>query len=62
MNTLISQGFVIRGVWEDWEGMKRDIAAEPGSWEHFLAIAPQYLIIVATYEPKVLEGSSWVIG
>ena len=62
MNTLIGQGFIIRGLWEDREGMKSDITAEPGSWEHFLAIAPQYLIIVATYEPTVLANSDWVIG
>lgn len=40
VNGLVEQGFVLRGVWEDLAG---DRNAEPGTWEHFKAIAPPYL-------------------
>jgi SAM-dependent methyltransferase len=62
INTLVAKGFVIRGLWEDAEGTKGDINAEPGSWEHFIAIAPPFMIVVATLEPKILEEGNWAIG
>lgn len=40
LNGLISTNFVILGVWDDNQG---DPEAEPGSWDHFLAIAPLFL-------------------
>jgi SAM-dependent methyltransferase len=62
VNTLAGHGFVIRGLWEDSVGDTPDLDAEPGSWEHFIAIAPPYMILVATYQPGVLGESNWVIG
>jgi hypothetical protein len=62
VNTLVRYGFVIRGLWEDAEGSTPDLNAEPGSWEHFIAIAPPFMIVVATYEPGMMGESKWVIG
>ena len=44
LNSLISTNFVILGVWDDNLG---DPEAEPGSWNHFLAIAPLFLMLWA---------------
>jgi SAM-dependent methyltransferase len=38
-NGLIAQGFVILGLWEEDSGKPE---AEPGSWDHFLAVAPPF--------------------
>ena len=62
VNTLVKKGFVVRGIWEDAEGTVGDIQAEPGSWEHFVGIAPPFLILLATYQPEILAKSNWVIG
>lgn len=62
VNTLVTNGFVVRGLWEDAEGTVGDVQAEPGSWEHFVAIAPPFVILLATYQPEILAGSNWVIG
>jgi SAM-dependent methyltransferase len=40
MNTLVSNGFVLLGLWE-W--MRADEDPEPGSWAHFTQVAPPYL-------------------
>ena len=42
VNGLIEAGFSIRGMWED---PLHDASAEPGSWDHFCALAPPYLEI-----------------
>jgi len=44
INGLIGRGFTILGLWEDPLG---DISAEPGSWDHFCAMAPQWLTVWA---------------
>lgn len=49
VNGLIGRGFVLLGLWEEWTG---DQHAEPGSWQHFLAFAPQMLELWARYNPK----------
>ncbi len=43
VNTLIAQGFVLLGLWEDSEDTAPDPQAEPGTWAHFVAVAPPYL-------------------
>jgi hypothetical protein len=40
LNGLIAQHLTILGLWEEDSG-KAD--AEPGSWDHFMAVAPPYL-------------------
>ena len=44
VNGLIERGFTILGIREDGEG---DANAEPGSWEHFQAMFPPWLVIWA---------------
>jgi len=53
LNTLVSQGFVILGIWENLSG---DLQAEPGSWAHFKAFAPPSLSLWAQYRPEVFGG------
>jgi len=48
VNSLISEGFVILGIWEETTGDRR---AEPGSLEHFKAICPPGLTIWSHYQP-----------
>ena len=48
MSGLIQRDFTILGLWEDLTG---DINAEPGTWEHFKAIAPPWLTVWSRYEP-----------
>jgi len=47
LNGLIGRGFQLLGLWEEWCG---DPDAEPGSWEHYKAVAPQMLNLWARYE------------
>ncbi len=39
LNGLISHNFIIHGIWEELSG---DPQAEPGTWEHFKAVAPPW--------------------
>lgn len=47
VNGLIENGFRIQGLWEDDTG---DIDAPPGSWAHFCAIAPPWLVLLARWD------------
>jgi SAM-dependent methyltransferase len=49
LNGLIGRGFVLKGLWEE---LSQDPDAEPGSWEHFKAVAPPYLMLWAQYRPS----------
>ena len=44
VNGLIQRGFELQGLWEQDFG---DAQAQPGTWEHFKAYAPPWLIIWA---------------
>lgn len=48
INGLIDSSFIVRGLWEDQTG---SIEAEPGSWEHFKAVAPPWLTVIAEFAP-----------
>jgi SAM-dependent methyltransferase len=50
---LIGQGFMISHV-SDYTDFRPDPQAEPGTWEHFTAIAPPWLSFWASYRPDVL--------
>jgi SAM-dependent methyltransferase len=52
VNGLVGLGFVILGMWEEERG---NPAAEPGSWDHYLAVAPPYLATWAMLRPDVLK-------
>ena len=43
INELIGHGFTILGVWEDTDRTVPDAQAKPGTWEHLLAVAPQFM-------------------
>jgi len=47
-NRMIEYGFVILGI---WEAIGDNLEAEPGTWDHFLVVAPPYLTCWATYRP-----------
>jgi len=49
VNTLVRHHMVILGLWEE----RGDCNAEPGSWEHMMAIAPPWLTIWAQYLPDL---------
>jgi SAM-dependent methyltransferase len=40
LNTLVSNGFVLLGLWE-W--IEKEENPEPGSWAHFTQVAPPYI-------------------
>lgn len=48
---LSQRGFVLLGLWEGPEG---DPNAEPGAWDHMLAVAPPWLTLWTVYRPDVL--------
>lgn len=50
LNSLIEQGFVIQHV-SDYTDFYPDAGAEPGTWDHFTAIAPPWLTFWAKYQP-----------
>ena len=57
INGLIEQGFAIQHV-SDYTDFYPDPAAEPGTWEHFTAIAPPWLTLWAAYRPGGLRKAS----
>jgi SAM-dependent methyltransferase len=54
VNGLIERGFAIMGIWEDTSAA--DAAAEPGTWDHFVFIAPPWLTFWAVYRSRDTEG------
>jgi hypothetical protein len=52
LNGLITRGFVLLRLGEATEG---DPAAEPGTWEHYLAVITPYLDLWAAYRPDVFD-------
>jgi len=52
INELTGQGYVFLGLWEE---IGREIAAEPGSWDHLLRVAPPWLTLWLAYSPAVMD-------
>ena len=50
INGLVAAGFVIQHL-SDYTDFYPDPDAEPGTWNHFTAIAPPWLTFWATYQP-----------
>lgn len=50
LNGLIGRGFALLGLWEYPAG---DAGAEPGTWEHYKAIAPPFLEFWTVYRPAL---------
>ena len=51
---LVEQGFIIQHV-SDYSSFNPDPNAEPGTWSHFVSIAPPWLSFWASYRPDVLR-------
>lgn len=54
---LVAQGFVIQHV-SDYASINPDADAEPGTWDHFVSIAPPWLSFWVSYRPDVLPGTA----
>jgi len=52
INGLIKQDFIIRHV-SDYTDFYPDPNADPGTWNHFTAIAPPWLTFWASYHPLI---------
>lgn len=50
---LVEQGFLILHV-SDYTDFHPDLKAEPGTWDHFVSIAPPWLSFWASYRPEQL--------
>ncbi|OUC05397.1 hypothetical protein RY27_27535, partial [Litorilinea aerophila] len=50
INGLLAQGFQIRHL-SDCSDFYPDPTAEPGTWDHFVAIAPPWLTVWTQFEP-----------
>ena len=54
---LVEQGFIIQHV-SDYSNFNPDPNAKPGTWDHFVSIAPPWLSFLASYRPDVLPPAS----
>ena len=54
---LIEQGFIILHV-SDYSDFDPDPKAEPGTWDHFISVAPPWLSFWASYRPDVLPQTA----
>jgi ubiquinone/menaquinone biosynthesis C-methylase UbiE len=54
---LVEQGFVIQHL-SDYSSFNPNPNAEPGTWDHFVSIAPPWLSFWTTYRPDVLPPTS----
>ena len=54
---LVEQGFIIEHV-SDYSNFYPDPNAEPGTWSHFVSIAPPWLSFWAGYRPDVLPPAA----
>lgn len=59
INELSALGFLFLGMWEE---VGQDPEAEPGSWEHFIRVAPPWLTMWTVYRPDLLAGLSRKAG
>lgn len=57
VNGLAERGFVLRHL-SDSTGFHPDSSAEPGTWDHFTAVAPPWLAFWAVYQPSIPSGSA----
>ena len=54
---LVEQGFIIQHV-SDYSNFNPDPRAEPGTWNHFVSIAPPWLSFWTRYRPDVLPPTT----
>ncbi|HJU60715.1 MAG TPA: class I SAM-dependent methyltransferase [Candidatus Binatia bacterium] len=53
---LVDEGFIIQHV-SDYSNFNPDPNAEPGTWDHFVSIAPPWLSFWASYRPDVFRAA-----
>jgi SAM-dependent methyltransferase len=53
VSSLVAHGFVIQHI-SDYSDFTPDPEAEPGTWRHFVSVAPPWLTFWAMYRPDVL--------
>lgn len=51
-SSLVEQGFVVLHI-SDYSGFYPNPQAEPGTWDHFVSIAPPWLSFWACYRPDI---------
>jgi ubiquinone/menaquinone biosynthesis C-methylase UbiE len=54
---LVKQGFLILHV-SDYTDFYPDTKAEPGTWDHFISIAPPWLSFWTSYRPDLLSQTA----
>jgi len=59
VNGMVAQGFVIVGLWEA-ESPHPDAA--PGTWDHYMTVAPPFLTVWAVLRPDVLPLAGAAAG
>ena len=57
INGLVEQSFMILHV-SDSADFNPDPGAEPGTWDHFVSVAPPWLSFRASYRPDILPESA----
>jgi hypothetical protein len=57
VNGLRESGFLIEHVSDRW-AQHPDRLATPGTWNHFVAVAPPWLAFWTRYRPDVPSGQS----
>jgi SAM-dependent methyltransferase len=57
MSGLTEQRFVVLHI-SDYTDFHPDSRAEPGTWDHFVSVAPAWLSFWASYRPDVLPQSA----
>jgi SAM-dependent methyltransferase len=48
LNELLERGFVLRHLWEE---VGQDPTATPGTWDHFIRVAPPWITAWFSYQP-----------
>jgi SAM-dependent methyltransferase len=54
VNALVAAGMTILGLWEAGHG---DAAAAPGSWRHFVTVAPPWITVWARAAPREITAA-----
>jgi ubiquinone/menaquinone biosynthesis C-methylase UbiE len=52
LNELVGRGYLVLGLWEE---VGQNAQAEPGSWEHYLRVAPLMLTLWLVYRPGLVD-------
>lgn len=59
VNGMVARRFVILGL---WEAESPHPEAAPGTWDHYMTVAPPFLTVWAVLRPDVLPGGDSGVG